>query len=367
MNKCNITIICGGVSVEHDISLCSARYLIESCDLSRYSLSVIVVTKDGHWHMVDDLPAFIEHGWQAECPTIPVMPAIGIEDATWISTDGSQQWHTDVVFPIIHGSLGEDGCLQGILRWLKVAFVGCDVLASALSMDKWAAKLMLDGHGIRTAPWAGVTRTQFYNGDYPEALDSLTYPLFVKPADLGSSVGITKVDSPIQLPEAFRTAFTYTRRVIVEQAIVGKEIECAIMGSDELDQSVLGELEVNAAFYDYDTKYVDADAAKLVIPAKLPQDQIEQIQLIAAKVYRLLGCEGLARIDFFVGPQSIFVNEVNTLPGFTSISMFPKLMMQDGRNRFELMDQLIELALKRHKQYESLRYSQYGRCDVEVI
>lgn len=363
--RCRVSIVCGGRSVEHAVSLRSAQFIANSFDEQRYEVSVVVVCPQGRWRRVGDIDAFIACGdYSDHCE---IMPAIGRDDVTWQSLDGAATWLVDVVFPLIHGTSGEDGCLQGLLRWLDVAFVGSDVLGSSICMDKWVAKQLLEANGIATAPWYGLSKSQWQQQQWPDGLNQLNYPLFVKPVDLGSSVGISKVLKSDALDAALAQAFEYADRVIIESMIDGREIECAVLGNDSPQASMPGELQVHADFYDYAAKYVNAEAADIVIPAALDADVTDRVRVTAIKTYQALLCQGLARVDCFVTDTGeIIVNEVNTLPGFTQISMYPKMWQHMGVNASVLMDQLVDYALARHQQQQRRCVAYPYRVNSEI-
>ncbi|MDF1761417.1 MAG: D-alanine--D-alanine ligase [Coxiellaceae bacterium] len=370
MKKSNVTVICGGPSVEHEVSVRSAQFICSALNPETYDVQVILITHEGHWYLLPDVEKFESHGLDkatvAKTAT-RVMPAIGVEDASWLSIDGEKKWQTDMVMPVMHGALGEDGCLQGILRWLKLPFVGSDVLSSALCMDKGINKAVLRDSGIAVADWQLVKVEELALFDAEALIGNLGLPLFVKPVDSGSSVGISKVHNAEELMPAIKLALQFSRTAIIEEAIAGREIEMAVLGNHNPQVSLPGEIIPSHEFYSYDAKYVDPDGAKLEIPADLPQFVIDELQNKAGCIYDYLQVEGLARIDFFVTEDNqVILNEVNTMPGFTEISMYPKMCEYVGVDKFTMMDRLIACAVERFDQRQKLVY-RYEDLVVEEL
>lgn len=370
MKKANVTVICGGPSVEHEVSVRSARFICSALAPERYDIQVILISHEGHWYRLPDTAHFIANEMDKDTvanTATRVMPAIGHEDASWLSIDGQHKWHTNVVVPIMHGTLGEDGSLQGILRWLRLPFVGADVLGSALCMDKGVNKTLLHANGIPVADWRLYRSQQLAEIDPAEIVEQLGLPLFVKPADSGSSVGITKVHEVDDLMPAMQLAAKFSRFVLVEEFIKGREIETAVLGNQQPIVTLPGEITPTHEFYSYDAKYVDPNGAHLEIPAELPQYVIDELQALAAKSYELLQVEGLARVDFFVTDDNqIVLNEINTLPGFTNISMYPKMCEHQGIDAGDMVDRLIACALERFEEQHRLCY-RYEDLVVEEL
>lgn len=360
MKKFNVTVVCGGPSVEHEVSVRSAQFICGALNPENYEMQVILITHDGHWYLLPDIEKFIAHGLDKATvanTATRVMPAIGIDGADWVSIDAEQQWQTDVIVPMMHGALGEDGCLQGVIRWLKRPFVGSDVLALAMCMDKGLTKRVLHAYGIAVSDWRCIKAEEFDQADPKAIIEQLGLPLFVKPIDSGSSVGITKVKTEKELMPAIKLALQFSRVAIVEEAIQGREVEIAVLGNHSPQISLPGEVIPSHEFYSYDAKYLDPNGAKLEIPADLPQFVIDEMQTMAARIYDYLQVEGLARIDFFVTEdQQIILNEVNTIPGFTEISMYPKMCEYVGVDKFTMMDRLIGCAFERFEQRKKLVY-----------
>jgi len=263
-----------------------------------------------------------------------------------------------VIFPVVHGTQGEDGSLQGLLRMASLPFVGSDVLGSAVSMDKDVTKRLLRDAGLKVAPWLSVTQAQMNKLDIEAVIARFGLPLFIKPANQGSSVGVSKVTTAAAFRAALELAFRFDNKVLIEKGIKGREIECAVLGNDYPEASPCGEVVVSDAFYSYDTKYISETGAHTVIPADIPAAVDEAIREVALTAFTALSCFGLARVDvFYTEDGEIIVNEVNTLPGFTNISMYPKLWQAAGLSYQDLITRLIELALERHQQNASLKTS----------
>ena len=322
MKKKNVAILYGGRSGEHEISVRSADSIIQALDRERYDIKKIFIDKTGHWS-----PG-------------PILPAVG-------SNPG-----IDVVFPVLHGTFGEDGTVQGLLELAGLPYVGAGVLASSVSMDKEIAK--------RLCAAAGLPVVEYFMAISPKDAEqnAFGYPVFVKPANLGSSVGITKAKSPEELAEAIDTALQYDTKALVERAIVGHELECAVLGNNDAQASVPCEILPSRDFYDYEDKYL-LDKTEFRVPPDLPAEVAAEVQRISVAAFKALQCEGMARVDFLVeaATSRIYINEVNTIPGFTSISMYPKMWEHSGLPYPRLLDRLIDLALDRHARRQALRYT----------
>ncbi|KAA0018646.1 D-alanine--D-alanine ligase [Salinicola corii] len=355
MSKIRVGVICGGKSSEHEVSLQSARNIVDALDRERFEVTVIGIDKQGQWH-INDAADFLLN---ADDPSrIALNPSAGDlalvpgrEHQQLIATEASQGalGQLDVVFPIVHGTLGEDGSLQGLLRMANLPFVGSGVLGSAAGMDKDVAKRLLRDAGIPVAPFVTLTRRTAAEADFDSLSAALGSPLFVKPANQGSSVGVSRVETALEFQEALALALAFDHKVLVESTVVGREIECAVLGNDDPVASVCGEIVVESGFYSYDTKYIDDDAATVAVPADIDPGASEAIRDIAVRTFQVLECAGLARVDVFLTPEGkIIVNEINTLPGFTRISMYPKLWQASGLTYSTLVTRLIELAMSRH-------------------
>lgn len=318
MKKPRVLILCGGVSAEHEVSLRSAANIVRAMDDKRWMPQQVVIGKDGVWR----------DGKKTVEPFATIRTA-------------------DVVFPVLHGTNGEDGTIQGLLRIADVPFVGPDVLGSAVGMDKDVAKRLLRDSSIPVVPFMTVTRTHPIS--YAAARRKLGTPLFVKPANCGSSVGVSKATDARSYARAVAEALRYDTKALVEQAIAGREIECAVLGNETPEASVLGELVIHHDFYSYDAKYNDPDGATPVIPAAMPKATARKMRDLAVRAVHALQCEGMTRVDFFLTTRgAMYVNEVNTIPGFTDISMYPKLWEASGLSQRKLVTRLLELAIERH-------------------
>ncbi|MEZ4772103.1 MAG: D-alanine--D-alanine ligase [Bacteroidia bacterium] len=351
-----IALMFGGQSPEHEISVRSARNIFAAIDQSKYHVVLIGVSPSGTWHhfpldVFQDASFTVVKGGRQ----IAVVP--GERFGQLIYCDGSGQLpHVDVVFPILHGPYGEDGTLQGILRHISLPFVGPDVLGSAVSMDKDVAKRLLREADLLTAEFFCFHYYEKEAIDYAAVVNKLGLPLFIKPANMGSSVGVKKVENQQEFEAAVKNAFRYDHKIIVEEAVFGRELECAVMGNGEIASTGVGEVGMSAGFYDYNSKYVSADAAKVMIPAPdVDNVTLAKLVLVAKNAYRALCCEGMSRVDMFLTDDGqVYVNEINTLPGFTNISMYPQLWQHQGTSYPELIDALIQLAFERGKREESL-------------
>ncbi len=347
-----VLVVFGGVSSEHDVSTVSARFVAENIPTDKYCVVLLGITKDGKWFKytgkTENLP---EDKWVEDTENLTkavISPDASCHGLIVFEEDKVTTEYIDVVFPVMHGKNGEDGTIQGLLQMAGIPYVGCDCASSAICMDKTLTNTVADCAGIPQAKWLGVTKYE-YSLDEDKILDKaeeyLGYPVFVKPANAGSSVGVTKVSSRENFKEAMETAFREDKKLVLEEGIVGQEVECAVMGNDEPFAGQVGEIVPANEIYDFEAKYI-SDASKLFIPARLSEETIENVKKAACNAYKALGCSGLARVDFFVRESDgkIMLNEPNTLPGFTSISMYPKLMNAAGIESGDLLSKLIEYA-----------------------
>ena len=326
-----VAVIYGGMSTEHDVSMVSAQNVIENLNAGKYDIYKIEIAKNGEW---------LNNGKKIK-NVVEILQKM------------------DVVFPVLHGLYGEDGTIQGMLEMLKVPYVGCKVLASSVCMDKVYTKYILKNAKINQAKFVYIKNENTYVDDDLEEMDlqndeiidvvnkKLGFPVFVKPSNSGSSVGVTKANNGEELVRAIQTASQYDKKILIEKAIVGKEVECAVLGNDEVKASTVGEIISAEDFYSYDAKYNNSES-KTVIPALIPEKIIEEIRRCAIKAFKAVDGSGLARVDFFVEKDTnkVFLNEINTMPGFTEISMYPKLWEASGISYSELLDELIKLALQ---------------------
>jgi len=360
--KLRVALLFGGKSAEHEISLISARNIFEAMDKKKYDVVAIGIDKQGRW-FVDDRARLLRSARQSQVEfggaknAAAVLPGDTRTPMVRPST-AAPFGGVDVVFPVLHGPLGEDGTVQGLLKLAGIPFVGAGVLGSAVGMDKDVMKRLLRDAGIPIGKFLVFQRRDRKALSYGKIKRQLGLPLFVKPANLGSSVGISRVTKKNELRPAIGEAFRYDNKIIVEEAILGREIECSVLGNEKPMASLPGEIIVQHDFYSYDAKYLDDQGARLEIPARLPKAVVKQIQKIAVKAYRALCCEGMARVDFFLRPNGqVLVNEINTIPGFTKISMYPKMWHASGLGYSRLIDRLIGLALARARQEKRLRSS----------
>ena len=363
MSKIRVGIVFGGKSTEHEISLLSARNIINAIDRDKYELTLLGIDKQGQWH-VQQLDHYLEHPEKASAVALSPSPSkIAVipgqqQQQLLDCNQGKALEQVDVIFPIVHGTLGEDGSLQGLLRMVDLPFVGSSVLGSAVCMDKDVTKRLLRDAGLPVTPFATLTLANRDQIKFDALVKELGLPLFIKPANQGSSVGVSKVKDEAGFKAAVQLAFEYDHKVLVESTIVGREIECAVLGNEHPRASVCGEIAVDSGFYSYDAKYIDEQGVHLAIPAQLPDAISEHIRQLAVKAFQTLDCLGLARVDVFLTQdERILINEVNNLPGFTDISMYPNLWQASGISHTELIGTLIELALQRHRQNSQLKNS----------
>ena len=345
-------MIFGGCSGEHEVSLRSAKFVLDSLDPNKYDVQPIGISKTGEWLLERDPMPLLETASGRAKPLAQV--PVSLPTTLPVTTKGSWiQKPLDVVFPVMHGPYGEDGTIQGLLELAGIAYVGSGVVGSALGMDKALQKRVLSDHGIPVTPWKLFTRKAWL--DEPDLViasveETLSYPVFVKPCNLGSSVGITKVNAGPALGPALDLAAAYDRRLIVERAVPNaREIEVGVLGNEQPETSVCGEIVPGEEFYDYESKYVNSTSREF-IPADIPTELAVNIRETARRAFTAIDAAGLARVDFLVDEETLDVvlNEINTIPGFTAISQFPKLWAASGVDSQELLDRLIELALERH-------------------
>ena len=348
--RIHLVVLFGGESAEHDVSCTTASHVLAAVDPDRYRVTPVGISTGGRWAIADEaaralaagpssLPGRLDPSGTAVTPTA-LLASAAAESAT------------TVVLPLLHGPLGEDGTVQGLLELANLPYVGAGVLASAVAMDKAMAKQVLAAAGLPQARHRAVAEHEVGPSTAADLLDELGSPVFVKPANMGSSVGVSKASTPEQVAAALDVALAYDEVVVVEEAIVGKEIEVAVLGNLHPEAATPGEIVPGDEFYSYDDKYVD-DTSFAVIPAPIGVEALEEARALAIRTYRALRCEGLARVDFFWedpagGGRGFLCNEVNTMPGFTPISMFPKMWIADGVPYPEIIDRLVELALDRH-------------------
>ncbi len=399
MKKLRVGILFGGRSGEHEVSLLSAASVFNAIDKNKYEVIPIGITKEGHWVTAHDAERLLKGEFthheerhlragdpettpgaavlaNGEAVVVPPEPQPQGGSLTAFQTDAASHAlarrasdraiNVDVVFPVLHGTFGEDGTIQGLLELADLAYVGAGVLGSAAGMDKDIMKSLFRAAGLPIVKHVTVLRSDWQGS--PKKIEKLVgsklkYPVFVKPANLGSSVGISKAHDKGELDTAIREAAKFDRKIVIEEGVGGKkqkarEIECSVLGNDDAEASVPGEIVPSKEFYDYDAKYLD-EGSELIIPAKLTKSEIKKVQQLAVAAFKAVDCSGLARVDFLMDPKSrkIYLNEINTMPGFTAISMYPKLWAASGLPYPKLIERLIELGLDRHQEKKKNQYS----------
>ncbi len=350
--KLTICVLFGGQSSEHEVSRVSATSVINNLDKEKYDIVMIGITKEGRWLMYQGPVEKIATGEWENAHTVRAMitPDTIINGIVKINKDEATKARIDVVIPVLHGRYGEDGTVQGLFELAQIPYVGAGVLASAVSMDKVYTKMIVNHAQIPQAAEVVVMKSELVKIEQVinQIENKFSYPCFIKPSNAGSSVGITKAHDRKELLQGLQLAAEHDDKILVEEFINGREIECAVLGNKSPEASVLGEIIPSREFYDYQAKYEDETSA-LIIPAQLTQETTEEIKKYAIKAFKALGCKGLARVDFFVHKKTgkIYINEINTMPGFTDISMYPKLWKATGLSYSALLDRLIELALEK--------------------
>jgi D-alanine-D-alanine ligase len=364
MGKLNVGILCGGKSAEHEVSLQSARNIYEAIDREKFTPIFIGIDKSGKWVYGREGDFILN----ADDPAKIHLNPVHFEAALLPKSEGrlsvsagpaapARSIHLDVIFPILHGPFGEDGTVQGLLKLAELPFVGPSVLGSAAGMDKDVMKRLLRDSGVPLGKFL-VLRDGEKAPSFAEVSSLLGSPVFVKPANMGSSVGVSKVCSEAEYRKALSSAFLFDTKLILEENINGRELECSVLGNEKPTASLPGEVKAAMDFYSYEAKYIDPAGAKLEIPAVLPEAKIKEIQTLAIRTFQVLECQGLSRVDFFMKEDGVvLVNEINTMPGFTKISMYPKLWAVSGINYTELITRLIELAIARFEKEKKLKTS----------
>ena len=347
MEKIKLGVICGGMSTENEVSCVSAEAVMSNLDKNKYEIYPIFIDKDGKWYKITNIEKNENFGTT-------------INGKQLIENIVEYLKKLEVIFPVLHGLYGEDGTIQGLFELLKIPYVGCKVLASTVGMDKVYTKIVFEKAGIKQAKYVYVRKYQnkfvYIDDSFNEKImtveevaqistEKLKFPMFVKPSNSGSSVGITKANSVDELIKAINEAAKYDNKILIEQGIVGKEVECAVLGNDDVISSCVGEILAADEFYSYDAKYNNQES-KTLIPANISNEKSEEIKRLAVKAFKAIDGKGLSRVDFFVEDETeqVYINEINTMPGFTSISMYPKLFGKEGIQYSELLDKLIELA-----------------------
>ena len=338
-SKTHIVVLFGGESAEHDVSCVTAAHVLRALDPQKYEVSTVGITRAGQW-VQSELP---------QSRDVKSLSAKGSATSANLIFENATDATSLVVIPLLHGPMGEDGTVQGLLELAHVAYVGSGVLASAVAMDKSIAKQIMSANGIAQQKFLTVRDSDNTDSAIDRAIKELGLPMFIKPANMGSSIGVSKAKTRQEAITALAKAFEYDEWVLVEEAVTGREIEVAVLGNESPRASVPGEIVPSHEFYDYEDKYI-GDGAKLLVPAPLSPEEVVEVQQLAIKIYRALRSDGMARVDFFYekGKRGFLCNEINTIPGFTPISMYPKLWQASGVTYAELLDELIALALARH-------------------
>lgn len=370
--KIRVGVLFGGRSPEHEVSLVSAKNVISALDREKYEVVGIGITKEGKWVHVDKTLGLSN---LEDAPRLKEIILSNNPQATgfyFLENNSPTKFQKlDVIFPVLHGVFGEDGSLQGLLELSGIPYVGCGVLASALGMDKSIQKQLLERAGFPVTPWVEIRNNEFKKDqdNIYKKIYNLSFPLFVKPANMGSSVGVHKVHNKKDLQDALRDAFRYDTKILAEMAVpAAREIECAVIGNDDPQTSILGEIKPANEFYDYHDKYINGKS-RVIIPADLPKKTEELIRHYALAAFKILNCSGLTRVDFLLNGNSlkIYINEINTLPGFTSISMFPKLFEASGTKLSPLLDELIHSAFQKQKEKHTLLRSSNSETVGAII
>ncbi|MCD6048390.1 MAG: ddlA [Gammaproteobacteria bacterium] len=358
-SKKHLLILCGGQSSEHEVSLRSAANVYKAINPEKYDVSIVGIDLSGRWHKLNP-KALLEHQGMTRVESKPkdiqdlVLNVGDTQDLIRAPSQALAISKIDMVIPVLHGPNGEDGSMQGLLRLMGLPFVGSDVLGSAVSMDKDVMKRLLRDAGVCQAKF--LTFRDYQKVDFDAVVEALGLPFFVKPCNLGSSIGVSKVSSREEFDSALREAFLHDRKIIIEEAIKGREMECAVLGNENPKASVVGEIILHHDFYSYEAKYLDEKGATLEIPAKISSELSDKIRALAIKAYQVLECADLSRVDFFVTEdEKVYLNEINTFPGFTSISMYPMLWEAAGLPYTTLIESLIDLACARHEKDKLLK------------
>jgi len=354
-----VGILFGGKSAEHEISILSAANVLEALDRQRWEPLLIYIDPSGKWHLLDErnsLHDFSFGAWNAgRFSSVEACLLPGGEGRMALSGQFGELKALDLAFPVLHGPFGEDGTVQGLLRIAELPFVGPGVLGSAVGMDKEVMKRLLREAGVPIGPYLAF-RSWEPAPVFSEVADELGLPVFVKPANLGSSVGISRADSESSFRNAVELAFSFDDKIVVEAQITGREIECAVLGNEAVATASPGEIIPSHRFYSYEAKYLDPQGARTQIPANIDRDTEQRLRQLAVQTYQTLCCEGLSRVDFFVTDDGqVLVNEINTLPGFTRISMYPKMWEHSGLGYPELVSRLLDLAIERHQREARLQ------------
>lgn len=346
MSKKNVLVLFGGRSSEHEVSCVSATTVISNMNQQEYEIYMVGITKEGRWVLVDSVEEIKNGGWINSKKQALLSPDTTKQALYVLEQESWKEIHIDVAFPVLHGLNGEDGTVQGLFELAGIPYVGCGVLASAVSMDKLYTKIIVDTLGIQQAAYVAVQKEEINDvAVYEKIEEKLGYPVFIKPSNAGSSRGVSKAANREELIAGLKEAAYHDRKILVEESICGRELECAVLGDGEVSASGIGEVLAAAEFYDYEAKYHNAES-KTVISPKLPEGKEEEIRKVAVEIFKAVDGQGLSRVDFFLenGTNRVIFNEINTLPGFTSISMYPMLWGEKGLDKPQLIDRLLKLA-----------------------
>ncbi|MDI3534196.1 MAG: D-alanine-D-alanine ligase [Thermosediminibacterales bacterium] len=357
--KLKVGVIFGGKSSEHEVSLMSATSILKVMDKNKYEVIPIGITREGEWYIYKgDFEKILKDEWLPEAKKAYMPSDNGYKGIFTIENGKVEKHELDVVFPVLHGPNGEDGTIQGLFELAGIPYVSCNVLSSSVAMDKVFTKRLLEQAGLPQAHYKVYMKndiTKSLEQTIKDIEQNFEYPCFIKPANLGSSVGITKAHNEKELAEGLKLASKYDRKILVEEFIEGREIECSVLGNDNPKASLPGEIIPCNEFYDYQAKYFDEGKSRLLIPAPLSEEKTEEIKQLAVKAYKALDCQIMARVDVFLqkDTQKVYINELNTIPGFTKISMYPKLWEASGLSYSKLIDELIRLSIERFEENRS--------------
>ncbi|GAE26621.1 D-alanine-D-alanine ligase [Halalkalibacter wakoensis JCM 9140] len=358
--KTKLGLLYGGKSAEHQVSLQTAKAVIKALDLTKYEIHPIYISENGEWVRGAQLHGPVEDVKELQLKGGETISPVALNGEIFPATNQTNADKIDVVFPLLHGPNGEDGTVQGLLELLNIPYVGNGVLASSAGMDKVMMKNIYEQAGIKQANYVWYLRGDWEKdaeAAYTNVEEKLGYPCFVKPANLGSSVGISKCKDRASLEKAFELAFEYDRKIIIEEGIDGREVEIGVLGNDDPECSVVGEIVPDTDFYDYKAKYEDGSTG-LVIPAEITKEEYENIKTVAIQSFKALDCSGLVRADFFLTKDGeVLMNEVNTMPGFTPFSMFPMLWQESGLSYPELIEKLVDLGVARHEEKQKIKHT----------
>lgn len=361
--KLVLGILFGGKSCEHEVSVVSAQNIVGNLSRDNYLIYLIGINKDGRMYCFEDIDSFVDadkfviEDYKLSGEEVCILPN-GQRDLFSLEKNDVKE-KLDCVFPVLHGPFGEDGTIQGVLKSAMIPFVGSGILGSCIGMDKVVFKSVLRDYGLPVVDYMAFEKEETI--EYNLIEDRLGFPCFIKPANMGSSVGVAKANNVNELKEVCDNAFSFDNKILIEKFVDGREIECAVLGNESLEASVCDEIVMTSEFYSYESKYINKSASSCVIPASLDQNIIEEMQLMAKKAYKAIGALGLSRVDFFFTKEGeIFINEINTMPGFTEISMYPKLFDYQGLKYASLIDRLIKLAMQSSERRGSLNTSYFN-------